>query len=88
MEAAPETPIIEPVSRESSAEDLLVARDQMKMIAGAVDRLPDRQRMVFMLRHFADHTPAQVGATLGLSEATVRVHLFRAIRRLRTLLER
>jgi DNA-directed RNA polymerase specialized sigma24 family protein len=31
---------------------------------------------------------SEVSKALGLSEATVRVHLFRAIRRLRGLLER
>jgi DNA-directed RNA polymerase specialized sigma24 family protein len=41
-----------------------------------------------MLCHFGDHTTSQVSQTLGLSEATVRVHLFRAVRKLRRLLER
>lgn len=87
MDAAP-APSAEPQARERSVEELLVAKEHMQSIASAVDQLPDRQRTVFMLRHFGDQTPAQVGATLGLSEATVRVHLFRAVRKLRTLLER
>lgn len=87
MDASP-SPSTEPVSRERSAEDLLVGKERMQTIAAAVDQLPDRQRTVFMLRHFGDQTPAQVGAALGLSEATVRVHLFRAVRKLRALLER
>ena len=87
MEASP-APSAEPVSRERSAEDLLVGKERMRTIEAAVDQLPDRQRTVFMLRHFGDQTPAQVGAALGLSEATVRVHLFRAVRKLRSLLAR
>src|SRR5687767_12972762 len=75
---ASSSPSQEPASHERSAEDLLVGKERMQLIAAAVDRLPDRQRTVFMLRHFGDQTPAQVGAVLGLSEATVRVHLFRA----------
>jgi RNA polymerase sigma-70 factor (ECF subfamily) len=60
----------------------------MREIAAAVDELPDRQRTVFMLHHFGEQTTNQVSRTLGLSEATVRVHLFRAVHKLRRLLER
>ena len=71
-----------------SAESRLVSRERMKEIAAAVDGLPDRQRTVFMLHHFGEQTTSQVSQTLGLSEATVRVHLFRAVHKLRRLLER
>jgi RNA polymerase sigma-70 factor (ECF subfamily) len=87
MDAAP-SPALEAVSRERSAEELLVSTERLQSIAAAVDQLPARQRTVFVLRHFGDQTPAQVGEALGLSEATVRVHLFRAVRKLRLLLER
>jgi len=42
--------------------------------------------MVFMLSHFDGRSSREVSALTGLNESTVRVHLFRAIRRLRTLL--
>ena len=83
-EAAP----VEAVDRDRTTEDKLVARARIKEIAVAVDQLPERQRTVFMLCHFGDQTTRQVSETLGLSEATVRVHLFRAVRKLRRLLER
>jgi RNA polymerase sigma-70 factor (ECF subfamily) len=51
-----------------------------------VERLPNRQRAVFTLCHIGDQSTAEVSQALGLSEATVRVHLFRAIRKLRALL--
>jgi DNA-directed RNA polymerase specialized sigma24 family protein len=41
---------------------------------------------VFMLSHFEGCTSREVSALTGLNESTVRVHLFRAIRKLRTLL--
>jgi RNA polymerase sigma-70 factor, ECF subfamily len=65
-----------------------VSRARLREIAAAVDRLPDRQRTVFMLSQFGGQSTSQVSETLGLSEATVRVHLFRAVRKLRRLLER
>ena len=79
---------IEPAAVERSAEDVLITRERVDAIAAAVDLLPDRQRAVFMLRHFSDQKPAQIGQVLGLTEATVRVHLFRAVHKLRQLLER
>jgi RNA polymerase sigma-70 factor (ECF subfamily) len=55
-------------------------------IAAAIEKLPDRQRAVFTMCHVADQTTSEVSQALGLSEATVRVHLFRAVRKLRKLL--
>ena len=40
----------------------------------------------FMLCHYADCTPREVSAMTGLNESTVRVHLFRAARKLRGVL--
>ena len=67
-------------------ERRLLARERREKIAAAVDRLDGRQRTVFMLCHYGDCTPREVSAMTGLNESTVRVHLFRAARRLRTLL--
>ena len=51
-----------------------------------IAKLPDRQRSVFMLSHYEGCTSREVSALTGLNESTVRVHLFRAIRKLRVLL--
>jgi RNA polymerase sigma-70 factor, ECF subfamily len=67
-------------------ERALLARERRSKVAAAVDRLDGRQRMVFMLCHFGDCTPREVSIMTGLKESTVRVHLFRAARRLRALL--
>jgi RNA polymerase sigma factor (sigma-70 family) len=55
-------------------------------MAAAVARLDGRQRMIFMLCHFGDFTPREVSLMTGINESTVRVHLFRAARKLRALL--
>ena len=62
-----------------SPEDQLLSREPLA-------KLPERQRSVFMLSHYEGCTSREVSALTGLNESTVRVHLFRAIRRLRTLL--
>ena len=70
-----------------SPEDLLLAREWREHLIAAVRRLPGRQRLVFMLCHYADHSTREVAEMTGLNESTVRVHLFRAIRKLRTAME-
>jgi RNA polymerase sigma-70 factor (ECF subfamily) len=71
---------------DSSPEGRLLARERRARIAAAIDRLEGRQRTVFMLCHYGDCTPREVSAITGLNESTVRVHLFRAARKLRGLL--
>lgn len=73
--------------RDRSPEDLLIAREWREQVGAAVKRLPGRQRLVFTLCHYADHSTRDVAAMTGLNESTVRVHLFRAIRKLRTVIE-
>ena len=71
---------------ETSPERRLLARERRARLAAAVDQLDGRQRTVFMLCHFGDHTPREVSSMMGLNESTVRVHLFRAARKLRGVL--
>ncbi len=67
-------------------EHKLLGRERRAKLAGAIDRLDGRQRTVFMLCHYGDCTPREVSVMTGLNESTVRVHLFRAARKLRGLL--
>lgn len=88
MSAANETTPAEPATSDPTPEQRLVSRERASEITAAVDSLPDRQRTVFTLCHLAEQSTAEVSQALGLSEATVRVHLFRAVRKLRRLLDR
>ena len=69
-----------------SPEETLLGRERRREIARALGRLPERQRSVFVLSHVEGRTSKEVSALTGLNESTVRVHLFRAIRRLRAIL--
>jgi RNA polymerase sigma-70 factor, ECF subfamily len=73
-------------SAAASPEDALLSRERRQQIAAALARLPERQRAVFVLSHVEGCTSREVSALTGLNESTVRVHLFRAIRKLRSLL--
>jgi RNA polymerase sigma-70 factor (ECF subfamily) len=70
-----------------SPEDAVLNAERRATIAAAVDQLPARQREVFLLCHAEGQTPREVGGLTGLNESTVRVHLFRALRKLRSVLE-
>jgi RNA polymerase sigma-70 factor (ECF subfamily) len=72
--------------RGPSPEDQLLARERRKVLSRALAKLPERQRAVFILSQYEGCTSREVSALTGLNESTVRVHLFRAIRKLRTLL--
>src|SRR6188508_658014 len=69
-----------------SPEQALLGRERRQEIATALAKLPERQRSVFVLSHVEGRTSREVSALTGLNESTVRVHLFRAIRKLRGLL--
>jgi RNA polymerase sigma-70 factor (ECF subfamily) len=70
-----------------SPEDGVLNAERRATLAAAVDQLPARQREVFLLCHAEGQTPREVGGLTGLNESTVRVHLFRALRKLRSVLE-
>jgi RNA polymerase sigma-70 factor, ECF subfamily len=73
-------------SRGPSPEDHVLSQERRDQLQAALAKLPDRQRLVFMLSHFEGRSSREVSVLTGLNESTVRVHLFRAIRRLRGLL--
>jgi RNA polymerase sigma-70 factor (ECF subfamily) len=73
-------------SQGPSPETLVLSDERRRQLSAALAQLPERQRLIFMLSHFDGQSSREVSAMTGLNESTVRVHLFRAIRRLRSLL--
>jgi RNA polymerase sigma-70 factor (ECF subfamily) len=69
-----------------SSEQRLLATERWQQVSRAVQELPERQRLVFTLSHLDERTPGEIAAATGMSPATVRVHLFRALKRLRNAL--
>jgi RNA polymerase sigma-70 factor (ECF subfamily) len=79
-------PVEQIAAGEASHERRLLAKERWEQVTKAVAALPDRQRLVFTLCHLDERTPAEISAATGMSQATVRVHLFRALRKLRGVL--
>lgn len=73
-------------SGEPSIERRLTAAASWRAVAAAVRALPDRQREAFILCHVHEATPAEAADALGMNPATFRVHLFRALRKVRSVL--
>jgi RNA polymerase sigma-70 factor, ECF subfamily len=73
-------------SRGPSPEEHVLRLERRRRLHEALGQLPERQRLVFMLSQFEGRSSREVSGLTGLNESTVRVHLFRAIRRLRGIL--
>jgi RNA polymerase sigma-70 factor (ECF subfamily) len=69
-----------------TAEEAVLRDEAARRLRAEIDRLPERQRSVVLLTQFEGRPAAEVGAITGISESTVRVHLFRAMKRLRRAL--
>ena len=77
-----------PPSNEPSPEATLLAKERRAHLETSIDRLPARQRTAVIMSYFEGRNAREVSAVMGLNESTVRVHLFRAMRKLRGLVGR
>ncbi len=68
-------------------EDRASAEQIARRLHAALGRLSNRQRAVFVLRHYEDRPLGEIGELLGLELGTVKVHLARAVSRLRAELK-
>ena len=68
---------------ESSQEQQLLAKERVAQVWHAVEGLSERQRTVFLLRYVEELDLAEIAASTGLSEGTVKAHLSRALTRVR-----
>lgn len=62
-------------------------KSTMKKLWSAVDRLSPRQRTALLLQVKEDLKASEIAGVLDCSEATVRVHLHRAVKQLRRVME-
>jgi RNA polymerase sigma-70 factor (ECF subfamily) len=65
-------------------EQNVLVKEQVDAIWSATARLPERQRTVFLLRFMEEMELLEIAAATGLKEGAVKVHLYRALRSVRT----
>lgn len=70
-------------SANPNAEDQVFAGEIGARLETALDKLSIRQRATFTLRHYEDRSLAEIAEILQLDVGTVKVHLFRAVEKLR-----
>jgi RNA polymerase sigma-70 factor, ECF subfamily len=58
-----------------------------RIIRAAIDDLPERQRLVFILRHYKLLSINEIGEAIGCSSGAVKAHLSRATGKLRDTLK-
>jgi RNA polymerase sigma-70 factor, ECF subfamily len=65
------------------AEDRYFASQIAARLNAAMGKLSGRQRAVFALRHYENHSLEEIGTLLNLDVGTVKAHMFRAVTKLR-----
>lgn len=68
---------------EPGADAKVFAAEIQARLARALDKLSPRQRVVFALRHYEGRSLDDIAELLGLDAGTVKMHLFRTMRKLR-----
>ena len=79
---------IEPAWTHFESPDKLMQRKDLRaIILSSIDQLPDKYRLVILLRDIEEFSTAEAAEMLQLSEANVKVRLHRARAALKVLLE-
>lgn len=66
-----------------SAEEEASRRETYRLVWSKFGKLSPRQKEIFALRHFEGWSTEEVAAHLGLTQSSVKQHLFRAVHELR-----
>jgi RNA polymerase sigma-70 factor (ECF subfamily) len=71
----------------AGAEEAVHASDLKDVLSRCVEKLSDRQRQIFILRHYNQLKNEEIARSLGISLGTVKSLHFKALQNLRTLME-
>jgi len=58
-----------------------------KAIDDALSKLPSRQRMTFILRHYEGYTFEEISEIMGISTGAAKANHFQAVKKLRIYLK-
>ena len=68
-------------------DEVVIAREEVETVLGALARLPEADRLALALRYFAELPDSEAAAIVGTSTEAYRVRLARARKRLQAQLE-
>lgn len=63
----------------------LQSEEEARMIAVALDKLPDDKKEILLLSKYQEKKYKEIGEILGCSEGTVKVKVFRALQELKVI---
>jgi RNA polymerase sigma-70 factor (ECF subfamily) len=75
------------VSPQGGPSARLRRRERSERVRAALEKLPERDREVLVLRFLEDLSTAEAAAVLGVGEGAVKMRVMRALQRLRDLLD-
>ncbi|MEP9404091.1 RNA polymerase sigma factor [Sphingomonas sp. VNH70] len=71
-----------------AAEAILLSREELRVLAAAIEALPPRPREVFRLHKFDGYSYGDIAQRLGIAKNTVMVHMVKALGQCRDALRR
>lgn len=71
------------VSHEMTPERETLSREELAVVNEAIDRLPEKQRQVFLMTRLEHMSHNDVALTLGIKKDTVKKHIVRVLTALR-----
>lgn len=75
-------------STESNPEEILIEQDMSAILEKAIDSLPEKYRVVYMMREIEEMSTNEAAEVLKLTESNIKIRLMRAKEMLRDILER
>ena len=72
----------EPSQSVPTGEQELIRRESEQEVQEALNRLPDKLRIVLVLKEYGQLSYREIGSILGITEGNVKVRVFRARERL------
>lgn len=82
IEAATELDTVEVADNEPGPDRSAIARDELRRLSAAVDRLPPRTREAFVMRQIQGLSRREISDRMGIAEMTVKRHLEKGVRTL------
>jgi RNA polymerase sigma-70 factor (ECF subfamily) len=79
---------VEAVSDARNLHEVQVDEETIRIVKALTDRLPTKQKLVFVLRDLEDLPVSEVSEITGLSVGSIKTNLHYARRTIRSLLER
>ena len=81
LESVTDSQEIAVLDEQPNVAELVEQKQELDILAEAVQALPDRCRQVIMLRHLDGLSYKEIAVQLGISAETVKVHMAKGMRR-------